>query len=212
MCSRWIKWLYLDRAISTIWTISAQVLVSRIWEVQDSPLLLIPLVGEPTEWKWLRIEHDLGEVERTQWKNGGSSRGSFASGKVRMTAVAGVVSARIFQGRTGGVWTGWVSNEESHAFKKDHEQNFGWWVACVGRGGTIFRWIAHYGGTSQRKGGSSSIEHSDGIGVIRNAHRYGISSMDHDRLQEHVVVTSGLDGNIELTMHLDFKRELSSTD
>ena len=48
----------------------------------------------------------------------------------------------------------------------------------------------------------------DGIGAIRNAHRYGVSSVDHNRLQEHVVVTSGLDGTIkfwDLRMHLTSK-------
>lgn len=46
---------------------------------------------------------------------------------------------------------------------------------------------------------------TDGVGVIRNAHRYGVADVDHNRLQEHVVVTSGMDGVVkfwDLRMHL----------
>ncbi|KAL3768293.1 hypothetical protein ACHAWO_012403 [Cyclotella atomus] len=46
---------------------------------------------------------------------------------------------------------------------------------------------------------------ADGVGVIQNAHRYGVTSVDHNRLQEHVVVTSGMDGVVkfwDLRMHL----------
>jgi WD40 repeat protein len=45
----------------------------------------------------------------------------------------------------------------------------------------------------------------NGVGVIRNAHRYGVADVDHNRLQENVVVTSGLDGTVkfwDLRMHL----------
>ncbi|KAL3792881.1 hypothetical protein HJC23_004806 [Cyclotella cryptica] len=45
---------------------------------------------------------------------------------------------------------------------------------------------------------------SKGATVIRSAHRYGVADVDHNRLQENVVVTSGLDGVIkfwDLRMH-----------
>jgi hypothetical protein len=50
-----------------------------------------------------------------------------------------------------------------------------------------------------------SAASADGIGAIQNAHRYGIASVDHNRLQDHVVVTSGMDGVVkfwDLRMHL----------
>jgi len=52
-----------------------------------------------------------------------------------------------------------------------------------------------------------------GIGVVRNAHRYGVTDIDHNRLQEHVIVTSGMDGVIkfwDLRMHLSSNEENSS--
>jgi hypothetical protein len=53
---------------------------------------------------------------------------------------------------------------------------------------------------------------ADGVGVIRNAHRYGVADVDHNRLQEHVVVTSGLDGVVkfwDLRMHLSSRDDNS---
>lgn len=44
-----------------------------------------------------------------------------------------------------------------------------------------------------------------GTGVIRSAHRYGVSDVCHNPLQSHVVVTSGMDGVVkfwDLRMHL----------
>jgi len=44
-----------------------------------------------------------------------------------------------------------------------------------------------------------------GTGVIRSAHRYGVSDVCHNHLQSHVVVTSGMDGVVkfwDLRMHL----------
>lgn len=46
---------------------------------------------------------------------------------------------------------------------------------------------------------------ADGVGSIQNAHRYGVTEVNHNPLKEHVVVTSGMDGIIkfwDLRMHL----------
>ncbi|KAL7483575.1 hypothetical protein ACHAW6_009206 [Cyclotella cf. meneghiniana] len=54
-----------------------------------------------------------------------------------------------------------------------------------------------------------------GVEVIRSAHRYGVADVDHNRLQEHVVVTSGLDGVVkfwDLRMNYASMREEEDVD
>ena len=66
--------------------------------------------------------------------------------------------------------------------------------------------------TQQRHVMAYDVRCADGVGAIHNAHRYGVTDVDHNQLQEHVVVTSGLDGVVkfwDLRMHLSSKERSS---
>lgn len=52
------------------------------------------------------------------------------------------------------------------------------------------------------------------VGVIRSAHRYGVTDVCHNHLQSNVVVTSGMDGIVkfwDLRMHMSQRRSSSTT-